>query len=57
MSRTEAEISRENAALPHVPKAQDEQLPLFAADAVGKVEKREAQWREKVLGPLVQKKP
>ena len=57
MSRTEAEISRDTTTLPHVPKAQDEQLPLFAAEAVGTVRKREGQWREKVLGPVLQKKP
>jgi methylmalonyl-CoA mutase, N-terminal domain len=57
MSRTEAEISRETATLPHVPKAQDEQLSLFAPEALGTVQKREAQWREKVLGPVLQKKP
>ncbi|HEY0158310.1 MAG TPA: methylmalonyl-CoA mutase family protein [Thermoanaerobaculia bacterium] len=57
MSRTEAEISRENAALPHIPKSQDEQLSLFAPEAVTAVQKQEARWREKVLGPVLQKKP
>jgi methylmalonyl-CoA mutase N-terminal domain/subunit len=57
MSRIESEISRETTAVPHVPKAQEEQLSLFSSDALKTVQKEEAQWREKVLGPVLQKKP
>ncbi|HYO79266.1 MAG TPA: methylmalonyl-CoA mutase family protein, partial [Thermoanaerobaculia bacterium] len=61
MSRIEAEISSENAALPQIPKAgvpqaSDQQLSLFAPEALATVQQREAQWREIVLGPVLQKK-
>ncbi|HEX8251542.1 MAG TPA: methylmalonyl-CoA mutase family protein [Thermoanaerobaculia bacterium] len=61
MSRIEAEISSENAALPQIPKtgvpqASDQQLSLFAPEALTTVQQREAQWRENVLGPVLQKK-
>ena len=57
MSRTEADISRESAILPNVPQAKDEQLSLFAPEALKTVRKHETEWREKVLGPVLQKKP
>jgi methylmalonyl-CoA mutase N-terminal domain/subunit len=39
------------------PRAADEQLPLFAAEAVAAVGKEEAQWRREVLEPVLGKKP
>jgi len=38
------------------PKASDEQLPLFAVEALAGVEKQEARWRRDVLDPLTAKK-
>ncbi|HEX8616778.1 MAG TPA: methylmalonyl-CoA mutase family protein, partial [Thermoanaerobaculia bacterium] len=61
MSRNEADMS--SAAdtivptLPQVPKAKDEQLSLFAPQAVATVEKKEAEWRRDVLDPVLKKKP
>ena len=57
MSRTESEISRGNAVLPRVPQSQPEQLSLFAPEAMKVVQQQETEWREKVLAPVLQKKP
>ncbi|MEA2465329.1 MAG: methylmalonyl-CoA mutase, N-terminal domain [Acidobacteriota bacterium] len=57
MSRNEAEIAPFTEALPHIPKAKDEQLSLFAAEGMGKVQKQETQWRKEVLDPVLKKKP
>jgi methylmalonyl-CoA mutase N-terminal domain/subunit len=57
MSRNEAEIARSTETLPLIPKAQDEQLSLFAAEGLGKVQKQEARWRKEVLDPVLKKKP
>jgi methylmalonyl-CoA mutase N-terminal domain/subunit len=57
MSRNEAEIARSTENLPLIPKAQDEQLSLFAAEGLGKVQKQEARWRKEVLDPVLKKKP
>jgi methylmalonyl-CoA mutase N-terminal domain/subunit len=56
MSRNEAEIAPSTEALPHIPKAKEEQLPLFAPEAMGKVQKQETQWRKEVLDPVLKKK-
>jgi methylmalonyl-CoA mutase, N-terminal domain len=58
MSRIESEITRgENAVLPRIPQSQPEQLSLFAPEALQTVQQQETEWREKVLGPILQKKP
>ncbi len=57
MSRNEAEIALPTETLPHIPKANDEQLSLFAAEGMGKVQKQETQWRKEVLDPVLKKKP
>jgi len=56
MSRTESEISRQSAVVPSIPQSQPEQLSLFAPEAVATVQKQETEWREKTLGPVLQKK-
>jgi methylmalonyl-CoA mutase N-terminal domain/subunit len=57
MSRNEAEIALPTETLPHIPKANDEQLSLFAPEGMGKVQKQETQWRKEVLDPVLKKKP
>src|SRR5688572_17308992 len=57
MSRNEAEIALSTEPLPHIPKAKDEQLSLFAAEGMAKVQKQETQWRKEVLDPVLKKKP
>jgi methylmalonyl-CoA mutase, N-terminal domain len=57
MSRNEAEIALPTETLPHIPRANDEQLSLFAPEAMGKVQKQETQWRKEVLDPVLKKKP
>src|SRR5687768_6441071 len=56
MSRNETEI-RPATAPAQPPHAAEEQLSLFAPDAIAEVRKEETQWRRGVLDPLVAKKP
>ncbi|HEX8408712.1 MAG TPA: methylmalonyl-CoA mutase family protein [Thermoanaerobaculia bacterium] len=58
MSRIESEITRGSSIdAPRIPQSQPEQLSLFAPEALATVQKQETQWREKTLGPVLQKKP
>ncbi len=58
MSRNETDV-RPSAApvLPQPPQSREEQLPLFAKDALGAVQKEETRWRRDVLDPVLKKKP
>jgi methylmalonyl-CoA mutase N-terminal domain/subunit len=56
MSRNETEI-RTATAPAQPPHAAEEQLSLFAPDAIAEVRKEETQWRRSVLDPIVAKKP
>ncbi|HEX2832408.1 MAG TPA: methylmalonyl-CoA mutase family protein [Thermoanaerobaculia bacterium] len=60
MSRNEASThsTTEDLVLPKPPRATDEeQLSLFAPEAVSAVAKQESQWRKDVLSPVLNKKP
>src|SRR5690349_16984066 len=57
MSGNEAEVRANAAVLPQVPKAREEQLPLFSREALGAIRKEEAEWRRDVLDPVLKKKP
>jgi methylmalonyl-CoA mutase N-terminal domain/subunit len=58
MSRNEAEIAGFTPeTLPQIPKAKDEQLNLFAPDALKDVQQQEKEWRKNVLQPVLNKKP
>ena len=57
MSRNETEVQPPAPAPLTPPKATDEQLPLFSADTLEGVEKKETRWRRDVLDPVLAKKP
>jgi methylmalonyl-CoA mutase, N-terminal domain len=58
MSRNEADVrSTAAAVLPQPPQAREEQLPLFAKEALSAVQKEETRWRREVLEPVLKKKP
>jgi methylmalonyl-CoA mutase N-terminal domain/subunit len=60
MSRNEAPAASTATVSPQPtlpPQAADQQLSLFAADAVEQVRAEEAKWRSEVLEPVVSKKP
>jgi methylmalonyl-CoA mutase N-terminal domain/subunit len=56
MSRNETEI-RTATAPAQPPHAAEEQLSLFAPDAIAEVRKEETQWRRGVLDPILARKP
>ncbi len=56
MSRNESDLNKgQSATLPR-PKGDDEQLPLFSAEALKVVGKNDAEWRRTQLDPLLAKK-
>ncbi|HUP61335.1 MAG TPA: methylmalonyl-CoA mutase family protein [Thermoanaerobaculia bacterium] len=55
MSRNEPNTSN-TATAPAPPRASDEQLPLFAPEAIAAVQKKESAWRRDVLAPVTAKK-
>ncbi|MDQ3281296.1 MAG: methylmalonyl-CoA mutase family protein [Acidobacteriota bacterium] len=59
MSRNEFDVDVQAGAVapPQVPQAKEEQLSLFAPDALAQVEKQEAHWKRDVLEPVLRKKP
>jgi methylmalonyl-CoA mutase N-terminal domain/subunit len=58
VSRHEADLRPTAAPVPTpLPRAADEQLNLFSADAINVVRKEEAQWRRETLEPVLGKKP
>ncbi|HEX2120142.1 MAG TPA: methylmalonyl-CoA mutase family protein, partial [Thermoanaerobaculia bacterium] len=61
MSRNEApnevNVHSNASAVLTPPRESEEQLQLFAPEALGEVQKKEASWRRDVLDPVVAKKP
>jgi methylmalonyl-CoA mutase N-terminal domain/subunit len=58
MNRNETDVpSTAVSGPPQTPKAREEQLSLFSAEALGTVQKEEARWRRDVLDPVLKKKP
>ncbi|MGN6185730.1 MAG: acyl-CoA mutase large subunit family protein [Thermoanaerobaculia bacterium] len=57
MSRNEADVRNATQTPVLPPKAAEEQLNLFAPEALKDVQKQEAQWRKDVLAPVLNKKP
>jgi methylmalonyl-CoA mutase N-terminal domain/subunit len=60
MSRNEAAAASTATASPQPtppPRAADQQLSLFAAEAVAQVRAEESKWRSEVLEPVLSKKP
>jgi methylmalonyl-CoA mutase N-terminal domain/subunit len=55
MKPNEIEIPQ-TAAMPPVPQASDEQLPLFSSDALSAIRSEEIRWRRDVHAPLTAKK-
>ncbi|HEX7420323.1 MAG TPA: methylmalonyl-CoA mutase family protein [Thermoanaerobaculia bacterium] len=53
MNRNEVETIRPGAV---VPKAEDEQLPLFSPAALSAIRKEEVKWRREVLDPIAGRK-
>jgi methylmalonyl-CoA mutase N-terminal domain/subunit len=46
----------QTAAMPPVPQASDEQLPLFSSDALSAIRSEETRWRREVHAPLTARK-
>jgi methylmalonyl-CoA mutase, N-terminal domain len=57
MSRHEPDVPAGAAVPVPLPKAAEEQLPLFSREALSAVQKEETRWRRDVLDPVLAKKP